>query len=48
MSLSGNIPLSAMLDRKIKWKAIGDKNLAKKNVNRTWNFNLKPQEIRTF
>jgi hypothetical protein len=27
MSLSGNIPLSQMLSRKIKWRAVGDKNL---------------------
>jgi hypothetical protein len=27
MSLSGNTPLSEMLSRKIKWKAVGDKNI---------------------
>lgn len=51
MSLTSNMPLKEMLDRKIKWKTVDDKFDQPAFLERTFNpesVTLEPQRIRVF
>ena len=48
MSLSGNMPLSEMADRKLKWKTLEDEKRELISFTDFKSVILKPLQIRTF
>ena len=48
MSLSGNMPLSEVVDRKLKWKTLEDETRELISLTDFKSVTLRPLQIRTF